>query len=465
MIEIIQQTAKTEENLESKLPKNIRQIGNPEKDFRIYMEDYVYTYLHPAQIQGMEVGIFPRLLVLLGEINHFSNRSCAFISGAIQVEEDNAPEELPELNEKTWRQIHKEIQCFFAKCEIVGWVLDIPGNTLAVTKEMEFIHRKNFVSPYQFFFLMDSKEREEAFYTWKEGKLIKKEGYFIYYEKNPQMQEYMISRREAVYGTTPVVEEVKDQAAKNYRAMMLEKKEHTYKRRAGFLSYLTSVLMVLVLCSVSVILLGNIRRMENMEQTITTMSDAMETTEQEKENEKNQVAVETISGSVLPVDEAAPSDKNVQAAENDGTATESETAGDAALETAEGAAGDAVLETAEGAAGDAALETAGSGQANAEASSTENGQVNTVTQSTDDGQTDTPAAGISADTDTLDGNTVQSEAEIYRSQGYYIVQPGDNLQQISYKIYQTYAMVDAICKANVIDDQNAIYIGQKIILP
>ena len=35
MIEIIQQTSKTEENLENKLPKNIRQIGNPEKDFLI----------------------------------------------------------------------------------------------------------------------------------------------------------------------------------------------------------------------------------------------------------------------------------------------------------------------------------------------------------------------------------------------------------------------------------------------
>lgn len=64
MIEIIQQTVKTEENLEIKLPKNIRQIGNPEKDFRIYMEDYVYTYLHPAQIHGIEIGILPRLLIL-----------------------------------------------------------------------------------------------------------------------------------------------------------------------------------------------------------------------------------------------------------------------------------------------------------------------------------------------------------------------------------------------------------------
>ena len=52
MIEIIQETEKTEDKQEAKLPRNIRQIGNPEKDFRIYMEDYVYTYLHPAQLYG-----------------------------------------------------------------------------------------------------------------------------------------------------------------------------------------------------------------------------------------------------------------------------------------------------------------------------------------------------------------------------------------------------------------------------
>jgi len=62
MIEIVQQTTKTEENIENKLPKNIRQIGNPEKDFRIYMEDYVYTYLHPAQLNGMETEIFQQKL-------------------------------------------------------------------------------------------------------------------------------------------------------------------------------------------------------------------------------------------------------------------------------------------------------------------------------------------------------------------------------------------------------------------
>ncbi len=417
MIEIIQQTVKTEENLEGKLPKNIRQIGNPEKDFRIYMEDYVYTYLHPAQIHGMETGFLPRLLILLGEINHFSNRSCAFISGAIQVENSEYPEAVPELNEDTWRKIHKEIQRFFDKCEIVGWVLDIPGNTLEVAPEMEEIHRRNFVSPYQFFFLMDSQEREEAFYTWKEGRLARKEGYFIYYEKNPQMQEYMISRREELYGEVPQAEEVPDRAARNYRAMMQEKKERNYKKSAGILSYLSSVFMVIILCSVSVILLGNIRRMEHMEQTISVMSDALESTEEEKENEKNQVAVETVSGNVLPVDETAKRETTVgQTVVTPPSSTE-ETVNEAPLVS-------------------------------------ENEQPSDKT----DGSKETK-------NERQDSPPARSPEEIYREQGYYIVQKGDSLREICYRIYQTYSMIGAVCEANAIEDEDSIFAGQKIILP
>ena len=182
MIEIIQETERAEDKQEARLPRNIRQIGNPEKDFRIYMEDYVYTYLHPAQIYGFEIGVFPRLLILVGEIEHFSNRSCAFISGAIQVENERFPEELPELDDAAWRRVKKQMRQYFDNCQIVGWVLDIPGNALEITAGIEEIHRNNFLDNYQFFFLMDSKEREEAFFTWKQGRLMKKEGYFIYYE-------------------------------------------------------------------------------------------------------------------------------------------------------------------------------------------------------------------------------------------------------------------------------------------
>ena len=118
----------------------------------------------------------------MGEIEHFSGRSCAFISGTIQVEQGVFLDAVPELNDAAWYQIRKEIRMFFPDEEILGWVLDLPGNMLEVSEDMEAIHRNNFPGPFQFFFLMDSKEREEAFYMWKQGCLARKEGYFIYYE-------------------------------------------------------------------------------------------------------------------------------------------------------------------------------------------------------------------------------------------------------------------------------------------
>ena len=48
MIEVIYKDEKREENDSGKIfdiPKNIRQIGQVSEDYRIYMEDYVYTFL------------------------------------------------------------------------------------------------------------------------------------------------------------------------------------------------------------------------------------------------------------------------------------------------------------------------------------------------------------------------------------------------------------------------------------
>ncbi|MCI8636151.1 MAG: LysM peptidoglycan-binding domain-containing protein [Eubacterium sp.] len=453
MIEIIQQTEKNEE---MKLPKNIRQIGNPEKDFRIYMEDYVYTYLHPAQLFYAEE-LLPRLLILVGEINHFANRSCAFICGAIQVENNVLSEELPVLNDDTWRRVHKELQHFFGNSEVVGWVLDIPGNELQVTEEMEQVHRENFVSPYQFFFLMDSKEREEAFYIWKGSCLVRKEGYFIYYEKNPGMQEYMISKREAALGEKTPTEYIEDRAARHYRTMIQEKKEHTCKTGTGLLSYLSSLLMVIILCTVSVMLLGNIRRMEHMEQTISVMSDVIESTEQEKQNDRNQVSVETINGSVFPLEDSQAG----AVAEGDlpDDIQLKEDAADALARLDEEKGTDEMGEPAET---EAALQK--------KTPEDEEQAADTTTVSDGEAQAEEPVVSaeppVSESNEATSANqTVQSEADLYREQGYYIVQEGDNLRGICYKIYQTYSMMGPLCEANVIEDQDYIYAGQKLVLP
>lgn len=427
MIEIIQETEKTEDKQEAKLPRNIRQIGNPEKDFRIYMEDYVYTYLHPAQLYGCEIGVFPRMLILVGEIEHFSNRSCAFISGAVQVENERFPEEVPELNDAAWRRVKKEMQQFFDKCQIVGWVLDIPGNALEITPEIEDMHRTNFLNNFQFFFLMDSKEREEAFYTWKEGRLTRKEGYFIYYEKNPQMQEYMISRRQEHFGEHPPIEDVDDEAARTYRAMMMERKENSFKRHSRIFSYAISSLMVVALCSVTVLLIGYIRRMDHMEETLAVMSVAMESTEQERVSQPGEVAVETISSNIVPAEDI-----------------QGEVQQDPEDIMAEGQPENVLPEPSGGAlAGEQQPEN----QEEPNVSATEKPKDETESSY----EEETPP--------------VLTEAQVCLQQGYYIVKAGDSLEKVCFKIYGSYDKLEEICRLNGIENQNTIFAGQKITLP
>ncbi|MDE5872692.1 MAG: hypothetical protein K2H07_02140, partial [Lachnospiraceae bacterium] len=71
----------TAENV--KLPKNIRQIGNPCGNKRIYIEDYVVTYLNYISRPG---STHARGAILLGEMKHSQVGDIVFISGAVDAQ-------------------------------------------------------------------------------------------------------------------------------------------------------------------------------------------------------------------------------------------------------------------------------------------------------------------------------------------------------------------------------------------
>lgn len=67
-----------------KLPKNIRQIGERDQVVKLYIEDYVNTYLkrlYPAGGQDLRVGL------LLGEIRTEDGVPFLFIDGAMEMEQ------------------------------------------------------------------------------------------------------------------------------------------------------------------------------------------------------------------------------------------------------------------------------------------------------------------------------------------------------------------------------------------
>ena len=70
---------------------------------------------------------------------------------------------------------------------------------------------------------MDPSEKEEAFFRCENNFLVKQNGYYLYYEKNPRMQAYMMEKNPDIAGEEG--EAAKDDAVKAFRAIINKKKE------------------------------------------------------------------------------------------------------------------------------------------------------------------------------------------------------------------------------------------------
>ncbi len=454
MIEIKQggkkenQKKDSEERTVSCQPKNFRQIGSPQGNQKVYIEDYVYTYLHPMFEAPEEM----RVCILLGRIEKEDDIHYIFVSGAVELSELEFAGTTPVFLEKTREEICTLIKKHFDGSYLVGWYLDLKGNMPKLTPELERIHRNFFGGRDKIFFLSDSLNREEKLFACDNNAIWQKEGYYIYYEKNPAMQEYMIGAREHTENTVKP-EQVVDDALKNYREMLLQKDEEK-PRRFHVAFYSTAFLLVLTVCVLGVNMLNNYEKMRKLEGAISVLSDSVETESQEEKTEVsgNRVIIKSIDGNVekIETESERKSDgnqnvENREAAQNaDGQSNEAPQSQEGAnSESAQGQDTQGENQTGENGEGDAAAmtdteKTAGVNNSDTKQDS-ENEPVETAGELT--------------------------EAETIRLQGYYIVQKGDNLASIIRKIYGDMSNMEAVCEKNGIDDSNQIYAGQKLILP
>lgn len=173
------------------LPKNIRQVGSPRGRHKVYLEDYVYTYL-----RGVSKNNEKCAAVFLGKSRVVKDIRYTFISGVVECSAAVFQWETITLDDSFWDYIYKEQKQFFSELDIVGWVLGKAGQAMELTAGVEAAHRKYFAGRDKILMLIDILEREELFFVYEQGYLQKREGYYIYYEKNLAMQEYMIYKRD-----------------------------------------------------------------------------------------------------------------------------------------------------------------------------------------------------------------------------------------------------------------------------
>ena len=385
--------------MERQFPKNVKQIGNVSDSPRIYVEDYVETFLNQLEEQGREVTI---TAFLLGEKVQIEGEECIFVTGALQVKDSISEEINPVITKEELETAKVESREYFHEMDIIGWFQTVPDRPLALSREMAKAHEK--LLPEKNSLLILKGQEEELYFAYKFKELMEIGGHYIFYEKNPDMQSYMIRERRQI-GVTPS-EVVEDRAAKDFRSTIKGRMEVREQRRESRYVYLTSVLLVVIVLAIGISTMNNYDKMNSVQNSIETLSSNM--------------GANGSSGKNTQQD--AQNDRDTQEAQSQ-DAQNSDVQSDQQI----------AEQTGQGDQGESA------------------GGTDEVSQETNGGTTPDPS-------------TIQEELQ-GASEEYYVVQKGDTLDLISKKLYGTTSETDAICRMNGLKDGNLIFIGQKLLLP
>lgn len=258
MIEIVYKEEKQEANGNEAffhIPNNIRQIGDCKGNRKIYMEDYVYTYLRKLSREHGQEG---KAAVLLGKYNWSEGKSYIFIRSAMEIPELEVCRERIAFSEDTWKGIHEEMRKYFETQDIVGWVLSMPEIDLEMNEVIRRTHLTHFAGNDKVLFAMEPLEQDEQFFAYENGTMVKEPGFYIYYEKNEPMQNYMIEKNQNK--SIEQTEEVPDRAVAGFRKTITEKKEQVEEKTGGKFSPMlqaASACAVVAVLAVGASVVGN----------------------------------------------------------------------------------------------------------------------------------------------------------------------------------------------------------------
>ena len=405
MAEEKQKNGKKAGDVSRNLPRNYRQIGEPGAK-KIYVEDYVYTYLNKL---AQPDNLYARGAILFGKMYTTSIGKCMFISGAAACQNFELDLEETIFSEESWADIYRIRDSFFPDLEICGWFLSRMGFSVDLNDKIIRIHMDNFSGENKVLYMIDALENEDAFYQFENYSLKKQRGYYIYYETNQEMKNYMLAEGEM--GRMPErgrsSDTIKRDTAvvKNYKKVLKKKKKLHKKSAFQNPVYIAGGLvaaMVLVYGIHSAVQFQNSQKMQSVfsQQEVTdAVIDSTGTTEISDTENK---AVTKQSGQ--------------EKSSSEGSSSESD------------------------------------------ASSTENTSAAVAQSSTQQGE--------GMDSSTEQTSATEDSKETWNSiGGYYTVKRGDTLAGISKKMYQSYNYIEMIAEANGIENVDEIYPGQILEIP
>ncbi len=403
-----------------KLPKNIRQIGERDEIVKLYVEDYVNTYLkrlYPVSGQRLRVGL------LLGSLELNDGTPYIFIDGALEMEDVTEDGRKVSFTELSWKRASQNMEQLFPKRSIQGWFLcGSPGDDLSPLNYWKQ-HMQYFGGPNKLMYLSYGTEGDETVYVTSEDGFYKLQGYSIYYERNQMMQDYMVLRKDVKRIET----DTNDKVIEEFRKRMGENKVEAADRHqtVGLLRGMCMAMSVVILAG-GIVMFNNYEQMDSMESMVVSAIPAkaekllLGDKAQKKDGKKESgVIIEEAEGEVYPT-----------------SAVNKETMSQTMPETSQAQTAAQAAESAETTA--AAPETAAAAQKITE---------ETVTQAAK------PETSPATEAAAADGQRTHTVVE------------GETLYGICIAEYNNVNKLKEICQLNGLEDENKIVAGQKLRLP
>lgn len=430
-----------------RLPKNIRQIGTTEEKFKVYVEDYVITFLN--QLTQKDLSKI-RVAILMGE-SAVSDGRYLFISGAIYVEDMIVDSDGIHFTDQVWNKIYENVKEYFDTLEIVGWYLSVPGFPIEMNPDITKVHINQFAGNGKVLLMKEPIEGEESFFYYENGTMRELGGYYIYYERNNAMQTYMIEHRDKKEQEENLREEEAklNVATRQFRSIVQEKQEEIHKRKMTSFMYTVSSILVMIVLIIGITMMNNYDKMSDMEKSLAILT----------KNSMEKYAVNNRDS-----DNTEETKEEAVKASADKTVT-------IAVETVEGKVAkqetpEVTIETGK------ASQPEESDKPETEVSSQPKTEVEVTKEPAKEPETEvekepvqTPQESNEVVAEPKTEENSEPAKEVVAEPNYYVIQEGDTLAEISIRVYHTKKMVDKICQANGIEDVDKIFVGQKILLP
>lgn len=220
-------------------PKNKKQIGQVGKSDKIYIEDYAVTYLHqiaraPETKQGF-AGLFGTCRETEGVKEYYIYAAC------YQECTDIMKEGLPgDAVQKIMQQRSEEFCEYF----FLGWALLLEENCGTMWESCYRSRLECLMGKPELLMTLQCKSCEEHFYLYPTEMPKEADGYFIFYEQNDRMQNFLIewhgeNKKDKCDGEGDLV-------AHSCRNYYKEKKAVRLKMRLAYGMFVTAGLLLLL---------------------------------------------------------------------------------------------------------------------------------------------------------------------------------------------------------------------------